>query len=113
MIRRPPRSTLFPYTTLFRSRRLAKYLPLSPEMAAAIEMDLRGETGEVHSTSTIIDSDRQLAAGVQEKTQAKLEELKGKMGGTPAATPPAPSAESPGQEPAPQAPAPATADEPW
>src|SRR5258705_4520021 len=24
MIRRPPRSTLFPYTTLFRSRRMAK-----------------------------------------------------------------------------------------
>src|SRR3712207_7061008 len=27
MIRRPPRSTLFPYTTLFRSRRLAADLP--------------------------------------------------------------------------------------
>src|SRR3712207_7993331 len=26
MIRRPPRSTLFPYTTLFRSRRLATWL---------------------------------------------------------------------------------------
>src|SRR5258708_27145353 len=25
MIRRPPRSTLFPYTTLFRSRRTAEY----------------------------------------------------------------------------------------
>src|SRR2546422_6906855 len=27
MIRRPPRSTLFPYTTLFRSRRLPGLLP--------------------------------------------------------------------------------------
>src|SRR5258708_31447067 len=27
MIRRPPRSTLFPYTTLFRSRRLERRLP--------------------------------------------------------------------------------------
>src|SRR2546422_5818320 len=27
MIRRPPRSTLFPYTTLFRSVRLASYQP--------------------------------------------------------------------------------------
>src|SRR6266496_4562857 len=27
MIRRPPRSTLFPYTTLFRSRRGAHWLP--------------------------------------------------------------------------------------
>src|SRR3712207_7188148 len=26
MIRRPPRSTLFPYTTLFRSRRLSMFL---------------------------------------------------------------------------------------
>src|SRR5690554_7401399 len=26
MIRRPPRSTLFPYTTLFRSKALAKFL---------------------------------------------------------------------------------------
>src|SRR5436189_3945474 len=28
MIRRPPRSTLFPYTTLFRSRKLAAERPL-------------------------------------------------------------------------------------
>src|SRR3989442_8201085 len=27
MIRRPPRSTLFPYTTLFRSRRVHAHLP--------------------------------------------------------------------------------------
>src|SRR5258708_23736411 len=32
MIRRPPRSTLFPYTTLFRSRRLA--LPNAPSTFA-------------------------------------------------------------------------------
>src|SRR5256885_11278440 len=30
MIRRPPRSTLFPYTTLFRSRRLEQLLDLRP-----------------------------------------------------------------------------------
>src|SRR2546429_6698407 len=29
MIRRPPRSTLFPYTTLFRSERIAKLLRFS------------------------------------------------------------------------------------
>src|SRR3712207_8544373 len=28
MIRRPPRSTLFPYTTLFRSERLGPQLPM-------------------------------------------------------------------------------------
>src|SRR3712207_7491157 len=37
MIRRPPRSTLFPYTTLFRSDRVAKYNQL-----LRIEEDLRG-----------------------------------------------------------------------
>src|SRR2546422_1674983 len=32
MIRRPPRSTLFPYTTLFRSRRnLQRHLPEGPD----------------------------------------------------------------------------------
>src|SRR2546427_7140883 len=35
MIRRPPRSTLFPYTTLFRS------LPLLPGQAGAAGPDLR------------------------------------------------------------------------
>src|SRR3712207_7627029 len=32
MIRRPPRSTLFPYTTLFRSPDL--FVPVAPEMSA-------------------------------------------------------------------------------
>src|SRR2546430_1287397 len=30
MIRRPPRSTLFPYTTLFRSSQLAQLDPINP-----------------------------------------------------------------------------------
>src|SRR5258707_15522932 len=39
MIRRPPRSTLFPYTTLFRSRVLAGQLQL--ERLAALGQQLR------------------------------------------------------------------------
>src|SRR6267143_3047526 len=35
MIRRPPRSTLFPYTTLFRSRRVA-HRARHPDVAAAL-----------------------------------------------------------------------------
>src|SRR3712207_8196847 len=31
MIRRPPRSTLFPYTTLFRSARIERYLQMCGE----------------------------------------------------------------------------------
>src|SRR3712207_7685575 len=45
MIRRPPRSTLFPYTTLFRSRRedyvgewLPEPLPTSPDVAEDVEL---------------------------------------------------------------------------
>src|SRR3989454_6775178 len=38
MIRRPPRSTLFPYTTLFRSR--IGYLPQEPQLEA--DKDVRG-----------------------------------------------------------------------
>src|SRR3712207_8302301 len=34
MIRRPPRSTLFPYTTLFRSRRLIRALPVRPRRSS-------------------------------------------------------------------------------
>src|SRR5436309_7799984 len=35
MIRRPPRSTLFPYTTLFRSRSRAAWLLFPPERRSA------------------------------------------------------------------------------
>src|SRR5258708_23606656 len=34
MIRRPPRSTLFPYTTLFRSLQRADVAPLAPDDAS-------------------------------------------------------------------------------
>src|SRR5687768_17745848 len=48
MIRRPPRSTLFPYTTLFRSHAVAAFVELqvarlaqrNPDVAAEVE-DLR------------------------------------------------------------------------
>src|SRR5256886_7086455 len=45
MIRRPPRSTLFPYTTLFRSRK-ARFAAISQctrtRMKLCIESDVRG-----------------------------------------------------------------------
>src|SRR3712207_7940723 len=44
MIRRPPRSTLFPYTTLFRSQDLP--VPHVPEGAVHVA-DLRGADGDV------------------------------------------------------------------
>src|SRR3712207_7303562 len=51
MIRRPPRSTLFPYTTLFRSRRtrvaLAFNPPVGPAPAQAVRHEPRHGAGEV------------------------------------------------------------------
>src|SRR6202022_5186335 len=57
MIRRPPRSTLFPYTTLFRSDRLAR-LKRSKPLAHQIEIGnaVRSEehTSELQSHSDLV-----------------------------------------------------------
>src|SRR2546423_9881644 len=53
MIRRPPRSTLFPYTTLFRSgvsRRPARCSRTMPSRAA-MEIDRPGQTVDLHGGS--------------------------------------------------------------
>src|SRR5256885_12684605 len=51
MIRRPPRSTLFPYTTLFRSQRNRR-IALEPRLAIALErgvhrVAIRGGVGHL------------------------------------------------------------------
>src|SRR2546430_13620849 len=46
MIRRPPRSTLFPYTTLFRSRRHEEDLHQGEQQARGADRDDRAGTGE-------------------------------------------------------------------
>src|SRR3712207_8800975 len=43
MIRRPPRSTLFPYTTLFRSKGARPGLGFSPGLARRLKWRLVGE----------------------------------------------------------------------
>src|SRR2546430_8368414 len=66
MIRRPPRSTLFPYTTLFRSRRNPEKLVLALLMGAGglllASQDLRAQeerrseehTSELQSQSNLV-----------------------------------------------------------
>src|SRR3712207_6964617 len=51
MIRRPPRSTLFPYTTLFRSRALAEFL--FDDERAMIRLDM-SEYMEKHAVARMI-----------------------------------------------------------
>src|SRR2546422_5141740 len=45
MIRRPPRSTLFPYTTLFRSQRAARVLPVVSQLDGALFLVKRKQYG--------------------------------------------------------------------
>src|SRR2546429_6680282 len=60
MIRRPPRSTLFPYTTLFRSAHIDKFLaaqvaekqsalPVSSECAVLVDLRSEEHTSELQS----------------------------------------------------------------
>src|SRR3712207_7594199 len=56
MIRRPPRSTLFPYTTLFRSGRRAAHLPAHALVRA---VDLCGHllqlAGDLHQPGAVAE----------------------------------------------------------
>src|SRR5258708_10532049 len=72
MIRRPPRSTLFPYTTLFRSVRLARdagalyLLPSALEVQAEFEI----HRGELSSAAALIEE----ADAISEATGSRSEE---------------------------------------
>src|SRR5438552_8318342 len=52
MIRRPPRSTLFPYTTLFRSRAFWSASARSPSSAAANASTARAARSEEHTSES-------------------------------------------------------------
>src|SRR5258708_15206151 len=46
MIRRPPRSTLFPYTTLFRSRNLSRVPRVAKHRARSFRVDIPKSIGD-------------------------------------------------------------------
>src|SRR3712207_6846888 len=52
MIRRPPRSTLFPYTTLFRSQAIAEAAALGQKIADGAKLfeEIRDEDVEIATT---------------------------------------------------------------
>src|SRR5699024_12415791 len=78
VLRRPPRSTLFPYTTLFRSRidadhlgavRAARAAAREKAWAAGAGPDLGGELAiDFDATITIAHSDKENAAATWKKT---------------------------------------------
>src|SRR2546430_13140317 len=75
MIRRPPRSTLFPYTTLFRSYAgLKAFAAFDFHLLRGIEQQLRGaETALIHERHSDIYQRRRAAAGaVQDRKSTRL-----------------------------------------
>src|SRR3712207_8540643 len=77
MIRRPPRSTLFPYTTLFRSLEdgtpfpTLYYLTCPRASAAASRLE---STGRMREWQADLGSDAELAAGYRAAHEAYLAE---------------------------------------
>src|SRR5690242_20862511 len=66
MMRRPPRSTLFPYTTLFRSRRGLRRRPQRAQLAARIVDDARGAVEQqCGATTGVVARPRRQRAAVR------------------------------------------------
>lgn len=61
-------------------KRLAKFLPQTPEMIAAVELDNRAESGEVSTVSDLIDSSDSINQAVADSTKQRAEDLKKQLG---------------------------------
>src|SRR2546422_4144946 len=92
MIRRPPRSTLFPYTTLFRSCMIDRVLDATRGKVDGADALWRRE----EQTAVAFESGRLKAAGISEEAGLNLRVLAGgRMGGA-GTTPPKPHPPRPG-----------------
>src|SRR2546425_7721809 len=80
MIRRPPRSTLFPYTTLFRSGGVPQAArPLPRREPAGAERTVGGgvshQSPHVHAAAARAHEDRRLPGGRSEEHTSELQSL--------------------------------------
>src|SRR3712207_7295974 len=74
MIRRPPRSTLFPYTTLFRSGRTCGVAPVSPRRLPGAWGDALGGDGTQRGVQDVSpDGPRQEACRRSEEHTSELQ----------------------------------------
>src|SRR5258708_26023201 len=73
MIRRPPRSTLFPYTTLFRSKHLSWFAPVSMVFCIMIACGRRIIRSEEH-TSELQSPDHLVCRLLLEKKKKQTHE---------------------------------------
>src|SRR5256885_13163681 len=80
MIRRPPRSTLFPYTTLFRSRRPGEFVlaaqvgPLLEFIRLTLNWAVRGTAPQFHREGGL-DNDRRPPASDRKSTRLNSSHL--------------------------------------
>src|SRR3712207_8520504 len=83
MIRRPPRSTLFPYTTLFRSVLEAREVILSEmdEIARLISEEMGKPVAEAFSTeiSPVLDLMQYFARNTQKRSEEHTSELQSRQ----------------------------------
>src|SRR2546426_5075527 len=75
MIRRPPRSTLFPYTTLFRSKRIEKTTMTNAEANTAANVAEQGATVAPEKASSKKGTSQKKGALKGRKTDRKSTRL--------------------------------------
>src|SRR2546422_5540968 len=76
MIRRPPRSTLFPYTTLFRSPLLALMRPGERTLLVAEQLRL---DQRVRDRAAVDGDERLVAAGDPSRSEEHTSELQSRL----------------------------------
>src|SRR5256886_17547756 len=74
MIRRPPRSTLFPYTTLFRSDRAVEFAKASPEPTVELmESSVYAPHAEIGEPATRAGREITMAEALNEALRGEME----------------------------------------